>query len=203
MSIKLYHHPLSTYSRRVRIALIEKKIPYESIVIDMATRQHREPAYLALNPYGRVPTLADDDFVLYESNTILNYLEAAYPAPALLPADQRARALVDMHMRLCDAQMARPSGTIIFPKRFLPKEKWNEAAIAAAKGEIEKHFAVLERQLEGKDYLVGDGFTLADLAYIPFIDFVSLMEIAPPSNVAAWIARLCSRPSAAETRAKQ
>ena len=197
--IKLHYHPLSTYSRRVRIALIEKRIPHEAVVLDMAARKHKEPAYLALNPYGRVPTIEEDGFVLYESTAILNYLEATHPTPPLVPAEPRQRALVDMHMKLCDIQMTRQAGTIIFPKRFLPKERWNMTAMAEAKGEIEKHLAILDRQLAGKEYLVGGSFTLADLCYLPFLEFLPTMEITPPANVAAWRERLLARPSAKET----
>ncbi len=197
--IKLHYHPLSTYSRRVRIALIEKRIPHEAVVLDMAARKHKEPAYLALNPYGRVPTIEEDGFVLYESTAILNYLEATHPTPPLVPAEPRQRALVDMHMKLCDIQMTRQAGTIIFPKRFLPKERWNMTAMAEAKGEIEKHLAILDRQLAGKEYLVGGSFTLADLCYLPFLEFLPIMEITPPANVAAWRERLLARPSAKET----
>ena len=200
--MKLHYHPLSTYSRRVRIALIEKQIPCELVILDMTARKHREPAYLALNPYGRVPTLEQDGFVLYESTAILNYLEATHPAPPLIPAGARERALVDKHMKLCDLQMTRHSGTIIFPKRFLPKERWNEAAMAEAKAEIEKHLAILDRQLAGRNYLIAEQFTLADICYIPFIDFLPLMEIAAPPAVAAWRERLLARPSALETKAK-
>src|SRR5437660_1262626 len=167
MAIKLHYHPLSTYSRRVLIALIEKQISYEPVAIDMTARKHKEPAYLALNPYGRVPTLQEDGFVLYESTAILDYLEATHPDPALAPADPHGRALVDMHMKLCDLQFTRPWATIIFPKRFLPKERWNEAAMANAKAEIEKHLDIVERQLAGRQYLVTDQFTLADLCYLP------------------------------------
>ena len=198
--MKLHYHPFSTYSRRVRIALLEKRIPCELVVVDMAARKHREPAYLALNPYGRVPTLEEDGFILYESTAILRYLEATHPAPALMPADERGRALVDMHMKLCDLQMSRHSGTIIFPKRFLPKERWNEAAIADAKTEIEKHFVILDRQLAGKTYLVAEQFSLADLCYVPFLEFLPLMEITPPPDVVSWRDRLLARPSALETK---
>lgn len=198
--IKLHFHPLSTYSRRVRIALIKKKIAHELVLVDMMQRKHREPAYLALNPYGRVPTLEEDGFVLYESTAILDYLEATRPTPALAPADPRGRALVDMHMKLCDIQMTRHAGTIVFPKRFLPKERWNEAAIAEAKGEIEKHLAILEQQLAGKTYLVAEQFTLAEICYIPYLEFLPLMEIAAPPAIAAWSARLLARPSSVETR---
>jgi glutathione S-transferase len=73
MSLKLYYHPLSTFSRRVLIAFAEKQIPHELAVVDMAARRHREQPYLSLNPYGRVPTLEEDRFVLFESTAILNY----------------------------------------------------------------------------------------------------------------------------------
>src|SRR3546814_14246288 len=105
----------------------------------MAARQHRGTEYLALNPYGRVPTLEEDGLVLYESSAIMQYLEATHPQPALTPPDAKGRALVDMHLRLCDLQMAQPTGTIVFPKRFMPKERWDLAAIEAAQKAIVKH----------------------------------------------------------------
>lgn len=200
MGIKLHYHPFSTYSRRVRIAFAEKQIAHELVFVDMAARRHREQPYLSLNPYGRVPTLDEDGFVLFESTAILNYLETTRPSPPLVPADARGRALVDMHMKLCDIQFTRQAGTIIFPKRFLPKERWNAAAIADAKAEIEKHFAILDKQLAGKTYLVAEQFSLAEVCYAPFLEFLPLMEITPPGAVAAWSERLLGRPSAVSTR---
>jgi len=197
--LRLYFHPASTYARRVRIALLEKGLEFEPVVVDMAARAHRAPDYLALNPYGRVPTLDDDGFVLYESAAILQYLEATRPAPALVPADVRGRALVDMHLRLCDAQFARPAGVIIFPKRFLPEARWDRAAIGQAKTEIEKHLAIVERTLGDRQYLVGDAYSLADVAYTPFLQFLSVMEGQPAPHVADWSARLLERPSALAT----
>jgi glutathione S-transferase len=198
--LKLHYHPLSTFSRRVRIALIEKNIPADLVEVDMVARAHRSPAYLALNPYGRVPTLEEDGFTLYESTAILEYLEATHPQPPLLPEDARARALVSMHMKLCDLQLTRQTGMIIFPKRFLPKERWDEKAMAQAKKEIEKHLEILESQLGGKEYLVGDRYTLIEVCYTPFVEFFSLLEVTPPPAVAAWTARMLQRPSAQATK---
>jgi glutathione S-transferase len=197
---RLHYHPFSTFSRRVRIALLEKNIPAELVEVDMAAGAHRSEVYRRLNPYGRVPTLEEDGFVLYESTAILDYLEATHPVPPLVPADARGRALVAMHMKLCDLQLARQAGTIIFPKRFLPKDRWDEAAMAQAKKEIERHLAILDGQLAGKSYLVGDTYTLAEVCYTPFVEFLPLMEVTPPANVAAWTARLLERPSALQTR---
>jgi glutathione S-transferase len=196
--LKLYHHPRSTFSRRVVIALREKQIDHEAIVVDMAAREHRAPAFLSRNPYGRVPVIDDDGFVLFESGAILRYLEETRPEIPLLPSDAKGRAVADMHMRLCDIQMARQTGIIIFPKRFLPRDRWNPDAMAAAGKEIESHLAVLETQLTG-EWLVGDRFTLADLVYMPFLHFLPLMEISPPPRIAAWAERLRSRPSALES----
>jgi glutathione S-transferase len=198
--LRLYCHPLSTYTRRVHIACLEKSIAFEPVALDMAAGQHRESAYKAINPYGRVPAIDDDGYVLYESAAILGYLEATRPTPPLVPQDARARARVDMHTRLCDLQFARPAGLIIFPKRFLPKERWDEPAMARARTDIEKHLAVVERELGGHEYLSGDRFTLADICYIPFLEFLPLMGVTPPPSVASWTQRLLARPSAQETR---
>jgi len=197
--IRLHYHPFSTFARRVLIAMIEKNIAYEPVLVDMAARKHRDPAYLAINPYGRVPTLEEDGFVLYESTAILGYLEATHPQPPLVPADARGRALVDMHVKLCDLQLSRQTGQIIFPKRFLPKERWDEKAMAQAKSEIEKHLEIVERQLGDREYMVGDRYTLVEVCYTPFVQFLPLMEVTPPPAVAAWSARMLSRPSALKT----
>jgi glutathione S-transferase len=198
--LTIYHHPLSTYSRRVRIALIEKALTARMIEVDMAARAHRAPEYLKINPYGRVPTLVEDDFVLYESTAILEYLENTHQEKPLIPPDARGCALIAMHMKLCDIQLARQTGTIIFPKRFLPKDKWDEKAMAQAKSEIEKHLAILETQLAGKEWMVGDRYSLVEVCYTPFVEFLGLMEVKPPPGVAAWVGRMLERPSAKETK---
>jgi glutathione S-transferase len=183
----------------VRVALLEKQIDHQATVVDLAAGEHRKPPFLALNPYGRVPVIDDDGFVLYESAAILSYLEATRPQRPLVPASSQGRALVDMHLRLCDGQMAKSVGSIIFPKRFLPAERWDLAAMAQARAEIEKHLAMVEQALHGREYLVGDAFTLADVAYLPLLHFLPLMEVVPPASVAAWSQRLLSRPSALAT----
>jgi glutathione S-transferase len=197
--LKLHSHPFSSFGRRVQIALKEKSIPCEQVLVDMVARKHREPEYLALNPYSRVPTLVDGDLVLYESTAILNYLEARFPEPSLLPADAKGRALVDMHMKLCDLQFTRQAGTIIFPKRFLPKERWDEKLFAQMRVEIDKHLAILDRQLGDNEYMVGNKYSLVEVCYAPFMTFLDLIEVTPPPRVAEWSKRISSRPSAQQT----
>ena len=162
-------------------------------------REHKSDWYAQLNPYTRVPTLQDEDLVLGPSLSILMYLEDRNPQPALLPAGIRARALVDMHLRLCDSQLGRHAGIILFPKRFLPEERWDLAAMAAARLEIDKHFAIVEQQLGERPYRVGDSFTLADVAYLPFLQFLAMMQVQAGPRVTAWAGRVLARPSAQAT----
>jgi len=197
--IQLFFNPRSTFSRRVRITLLEKQIPFEPVNIDMAVREHKSEAHLSRNPYGRVPAIDDDGFLLYESAAIMTYLEQTHPHPPLTPVDAQGRALVDMHMRLCDMQFARHAGTIIFPRRFLPVERWDNAAMDGARREMELHFAILSAQLGNSTYLVRDAFSLADIAYLPMLHFLPLMDIELPPNLAAWRERLLARPSAQAT----
>ena len=96
---KLYYDPGSA-NMAPHAVLEEIGAPHELVLVDIDKGEHRGAAYLEINPHGRVPTLVEDDFVLYESTAILEYLEACFPAPALVPADARGRALVAMHMKL-------------------------------------------------------------------------------------------------------
>ena len=198
--LKVYQHPLSTFTRRVRIALLEKGVDAELALVDMPGRAHKEDSYLSLNPYGRVPTLVDDDLVLYESTAILEYLELKYPSVPLVPSDIKQRALVAMHMKLCDLQMTRPALVVIYPKRFMPEGAWRREDMAKATREVERHLAILDRQLEGKSFIVAERYTLADLCYVPFLEFLPLLDLVAPRNVAAWSERLLSRPSSLATK---
>ncbi len=101
--MKLYHSWLSSASRRVRLCLAEKGLPYESVPIDMGRQEHHSPAYLAMNPNGVVPALRlDDDRSLYESSTICEYLDDIAPQPALRPADAYQRAVMRNFVRWTD-----------------------------------------------------------------------------------------------------
>lgn len=198
--LKIYSSPFSTFGRRVEIALREKQIDAERVEVDMVNRDQRKQPYLALHPYGRVPTLVDGDFVLPESTPILEYLEAKYPERPLLPPGMQDRARVAMHMKLCDLELAGPSYTTIFAKRFVPQEKWRLDDMEKAKKPMARHLSVLDGQLADKPYLVADRFTLADLCYIPFMHFRSVLDVEIPANVERWAQSLLARPSAEATK---
>ena len=95
MTIMLYYGSGSPYAWRVQLALEHKALPYERKVLSFAAGDTRKPEFMALNPRDHVPTIVDGDFVLYESNAIVEYLDEAYPGAArpLFPGDARSAAL--------------------------------------------------------------------------------------------------------------
>ncbi|MEZ4329596.1 MAG: glutathione S-transferase family protein [Polyangiales bacterium] len=196
----LYSHPLSTYAQRVHIALLEKGVTWDVEQVDMGKKQHRSPEYLAINPYGRVPALVDGALKLVESSAILDYLEATHPTPPLLPEGAEGRAEVHMHVKLCDLQFAGHVGVLIFPKRFLPEDRWQRDLMAQASKQIARHFAILDAHLAQREWLVGGAFSIADIAYAPFLQFLDMVEVDAPPHVRDYAERLLARPSVVATR---
>lgn len=198
--LRLHHHPLSNFSRRVRMALLEKNLEAELVLVDMPNGGHKAAPYLQINPYGRVPLIEDDGFILYESTAILEYLDAKHPETPLIPTDPRGRGLCAMHMKLCDLQVGVETRTLIFPTRFVPRERWDEPAMEAARGRILKHLEVLEEQIGEREWMVDDRYTAVEVCYTPMVEFFGQVGITAPPRVDKWIGRMLARPSALATK---
>jgi len=199
--LTLYQHPLSTFSRRIRMALLEKNLDARFVDVDIGAGEHQREPYLSVNPYGRVPTLVTDDgLTLYESTAILDYLESVYPEPSLLPSSPVERAQVAMHIKLCDLELSRFVRELFFPRRFVKPELWNVAEQDRARETVRNHLGFLEQHLKTRRWLAGDRWTMAELCYTPFVQFLEVIDVPPADNVAAWRTRLEERPSARATR---
>ena len=200
--IKLYHFPQSSNSRKARIALIEKGLEFERILIDLPKKEQKSPEYLKINPLGQVPALDDEGFIVYDSTIINEYLEDEYPYPALLPKDSDGRARARMMEDLRDNYFNPAAGQINREIRK-PEGERNPQAIDAGKAEIFKCFDRIEKELHGKEYLAGE-FSLADIAFMPNLDALERLNIAVDpkyKNTLAWVARLKARPSFASSAA--
>lgn len=90
--LKLYHEPISPNSRRIWITLVEKGLEFELVEVKLDGEQFK-PEYLGLNPFHHIPVVVDDGFNIVESLAILDYLEAKYPKPAMLPTDAKDLAI--------------------------------------------------------------------------------------------------------------
>mgnify|MGYP001233661352 FL=1 len=194
--IKLYTFPPSTNSRKVRIALLEKGLEFERINVDLSKREQKQPEYLKIHPYGQVPALDDEGFVVYDSTVINEYLEDEYPYPPLMPKDSEGRARARMLEDYRDTHFNPPCVKIIYEMRK-PEGERDANVIATAKADINKCFDRIDMELQGKEYLA-DAFSLADIAFMANLELLDRFQVAVDpkyANTTAWIARLKARPS--------
>ncbi|HEX2928284.1 MAG TPA: glutathione S-transferase family protein [Candidatus Binatia bacterium] len=195
--IKLYTFPPSTNSRKVRIALLEKGLEFERINVDLTKREQKNPEYLKIHPFGQIPALDDEGFVIYDSTVINEYLEDEYPYPPLMPKDSEGRARARLLEDLRDSHF-NPYFVHIIQEMRKPEGERDAQRIDNAKAEITKCFDRIERELQGKEYLAGT-FSLADVAFMSNIELLDRFNIPIDAGkypkTVAWIARLKARPS--------
>lgn len=194
--IKLYTFPPSTNSRKVRIALIEKGLEFERVNVDLTKREQKSSDYLKLHPFGQIPALDDEGFILYDSTVINEYLEDEYPYPPLMPKDSEGRARARLMEDFRDSHF-NPYFVHLIQEIRKPEGERDTPRVENAKGEITKGFDRIEMELEGREYLA-NSFSLADIAFMPNIDLLDRFGItvdAKYQNTVAWIDRLKGRPS--------
>lgn len=178
--------------------LEELGLPFERRDMGGAFGGNKEPEYLALNPNAVVPTLVEDDFVLWESNVILRYLAAAHAdGHRFWPKDVRARARVDQWMDWQQTTLGDPMRIVFWGYVRTPPEQRNMAAIEQAQARLGQLYGVLDRVLAGSDYLAGAEFTLADIPTGCFVHRWFSFDIERPDlpNLRAWYDRLLARPA--------
>jgi glutathione S-transferase len=153
----------------------------------------REPDYLALNPNGLVPTLVEDDLVLWESNTIVRYLAAR--AGRLIPADARARALVERWMDWQLSVVLPPHIPLFVGLVRTPPAQRDWDRINAGRDKTAAAFAILNAALEKTRWVAGDDFTVADIVLGPFVYRWFEMDIEREDlpHLARWYHQLCER----------
>jgi glutathione S-transferase len=204
----LHHAWRSSASRRVRLCLAEKGLEYESHLVDMMAMQHHSPEYLKINPLGVVPALIlDDGRSLYESGTICEYLDEAFPDPPLRPADPYERAVMRNWIRHVDERIGN---LIVFNwihslakvavqwsdeelaerlKKVPSKERQEAWMRAARKPYTDEERATARARLVGildrmedtmrqTRWLAGNAYSIADIAVVPFVKRID-EEIAP------------------------
>ena len=205
MTITLYDHPLSPYGQKVKIAMREKGVAFETVAPGGLGSGGADGAFAKANPRAEVPTLVDGDLAVFDSTVILEYLEDAYPTPALLPAAPADRARVRMIEEVMDTHFeAIPWG--LAELRWFKRATGEAAARieASAARQVAGFYSWLERQLGERAWFNGEGFGWGDLAVVPFVNGVSGQGLQPPegSKLATWLARANARPSVADTTAE-
>jgi len=194
--------PGSPFGRAVLATLEEKGASYRLVALPPG--RSKSPEHLARHPFGRVPVLEHDGFMLYETQAILRYLDRVLPLPALTPADPRQAARMDQVMNVSDWYLFQGVGNVIGFQRIVGPRFMgivpDEAVIEAAMPRARIVFAELARLLGDQPFIAGDALTLADLHTAPHASFLSLTPewatlTASHPNLRAWIERLEARPS--------
>ena len=194
--IKLYDFKSSPNCQRVKVVLAEKNLPYEIVPVDLTKKEQKAPEYLKMNPYGKVPVLADDSTVLYESLIINEYLEEKYPSPALMPKDPskkaKARILTDYGMAHFDSPYQK-----LRMELMKDAKEQSQPIIEGAKAELKKLLQRFEDELGDQQFLLGD-FSLVDANLIPRFSRLEGFGVLPDPalpRLAKYIERMKARPS--------
>lgn len=172
MTLKLYGLAASRNVRRVTVVLHEKKIPFEFITVDLSKGEHKQPAFLEKQPFGQIPYIDDDGFILYESRAIGLYLATKYAdqGPKLIPTDLKERAIFEQAASVEVSAFDPPAFKAVFEGFMKPSKTGlpiDKAIFDAAISKTESVLDVYEAFLAKHKYIAGDELTLVDLFHLP------------------------------------
>ncbi|MDM9622933.1 glutathione S-transferase [Rhizobium sp. AC44/96] len=170
--MKLYHHPLSGHAHRARLFLSLLGVEHDLVEIDLASGAHKAPEFLAMNPFGQVPVLEDEGIFVSDSNAILIYAAKKAGRTDWLPEDPAGAAAVQRWLSVAAGELAYGPAAArlitVFGAKFNPEEVIGRAHTLLGR---------IESQLAGRDWLVADHPTIADVAIYSYV------ARAPEGNV--------------------
>lgn len=203
--MRLYSNPYSYNARRALAVAYQLEIPIEVVVVDLMSGAQRAQSFLDVNPNGRVPTLVDGDFTLWESTAIMQYLASQRPNP-LWPDSVRTRADIARWQAWDLAHFGRAADVFLFEnllRKLFNMGEPNAVALADADRGFRAHAAVLEAHIKGRSFVVGDGPTLADFSLAGPVSTApnTGLPLGDFPNIRAWYDRVIALPGWARTLA--
>ena len=191
--VKIYGSPQSRAARALWCAR-ECGVDHEHVVLDM--KSVKDPEFLKVNPNGKMPAMIDGDLVLFESMAINLYLARKYGG-ALWPSSVESEGLAYQWSFWGMTEIERHLLTIVVDTFMTPPEKKNPKAVEDAKAALQKPLSVLDDTLDGKQYLLGDTFTIADLNLASVMGWAKLvkLDMTGHGDVANWLDRCLARPA--------
>ena len=196
MRMKLYEFG-PTRSIRVRWTLQELGADFEPIRVNLLAGEHRRPEFLKINPAGKIPVLVDGDLVLTESVAIVLYLAEKYSHKGLLPAGLNERAQVNRWLLFAATELEQPLWRISRHTSLYPEEQRLPGDVILASGEFKDMASVLEKHMQGRQFVAGDSVSVADLVMAYTLDWgneVKLLDGCP--QLLAYMKRMYARPHA-------
>jgi glutathione S-transferase len=201
--MKLHDNSRAPNPRRVRIFLAEKGIEVQTVQVDLMAREQKSDAFKRLNSLGSIPVLElDDGDAIAESVAICRYFEELHPEPALFGRGAKGRAQVEMWNRRVELGLLMPVAQVWIHGSPLTAKLVAQIPQAAALNRevVARFLGWLDRELDGREFLAGDSYSVADITALCTLDFAtSLVGIALDpalAQVARWRDTVSSRPSA-------
>ena len=197
----LYHSPLCPFSRKVRIALVEKGLAFD---LQPVKYWEKNPDYFAINPMGQVPALLDGEGgdAIVDSVVILEYLDDAYTDNNLHGSDARIRAEARRIAAWFDRKFYEEAGLYLLTekihKRFMEQGQPDSRLIRAGLKNMGTHLAYIEYLIEERNWLAGSDFSVADItaaAHLSCVDYIGDVNWQDFPEAKLWYARVKSRPS--------
>lgn len=194
--LKIWGRTTSSNVQKVLWTCAELDIAFERVDWGGPFGGNKDPAYLAMNPNGLVPTVEDGGLVIWESNTIIRYLCATRGGERLHPRDPARRTEVERWMDWQIASLAQPMGVMLLGYYRTPPEQRDPKALEAARLRAIELWTMVEQQLGRGPYIAGDAFSLADIALGMFGHrwHVYPIERPPLPRLKAWYERIGERP---------
>ena len=201
--VDLYHGMASTCSKKVRMCLYEKAVPFKSHLLDLQKFEQHTPEYLAINPNGVVPTLVHEGRSILESSVIIDYIDDCFPEKPLKPADPYWRAQMRLWLKFSDdvaykavyaptwhklrhrAEAGLEAGKLADTLAHIPtperRDRWEKMSQGGyGEKELEAAYALMQvclarakAQLRETAWLAGEAFSLADIALLPFVERIN------------------------------
>ena len=178
------------------MTLAETNTPHELVVVEFATGEHKKPAHLARQPFGQVPALQDGDFELYESRAMCRYINDKTDG-ALVPRELRDRARMEQWISVETSNFTGPVMKFVFQHIFHREQP--PAVLEAAGEQLDKALSIMDKQLASHPFIAGDSFTLADICYMPYIEYGMATpakdRFAKHPHVVAWWNKISEKPT--------
>jgi glutathione S-transferase len=195
--LKIWGRTNSINVQKVLWCAEELGLAFQRIDAGMSFGVVNEPGYRAMNPNGRVPTIDDAGFVLWESNAIVRYLAAKHGAGTLWPESLQTRADSDRWMDWCTGTLAAPMTALFWQLVRTPADKRDAKAVEDARAQCDALFGMLDERLADRPYLAGHHLTMGDIPVGCFVHRWRALPVAHPphAHLAGYLARLHERPA--------
>ncbi len=193
--MKLYYHPLSGHAHRARLFLSLLGIEHELVLVDLARKEHKEPNFLKLNPFGQVPVLDDGGTIVCDSNAILVYLAKKSGRIDWLPEDPEGAAAIQRWLSVAAGQIAHGPAQARLINVFKAAYRTDEVILRS-----HAILSLVETELDSRDWIAADRPNIADVALYSYVARAPEgdVDLQPYANIRTWLARVEALPGFVE-----